>query len=105
MQAIIRDAFARHTIIAVAHRLETILDFDRVLLLDGGQVVEFESPAVLMQRESKFRALVELKGGRRREEDGDENANGDAGGKIEANGRGDGNASGEQDGEGERGDI
>ncbi|KAK4233717.1 putative ABC multidrug transporter [Achaetomium macrosporum] len=48
MQRLIRRKFANHTIIAVAHKLETILDFDKVAVLDAGRLVEFDSPYALL---------------------------------------------------------
>jgi ATP-binding cassette, subfamily C (CFTR/MRP), member 1 len=45
----IRKKFPGHTIIAVAHRLDTIMDFDKVAVLDGGQLVEFDSPYSLLE--------------------------------------------------------
>lgn len=57
MQRVIREEFADCTIICVAHRLDTILDFDRVALLDAGRLVECENPRVLLGRESRFREL------------------------------------------------
>lgn len=59
MQRAIRQKFARHTIIAVAHRLDTILDFDRVALMDEGRLVEFDRPYALLERESGFKKLYE----------------------------------------------
>lgn len=60
MQRIVRTAFADRTIIAIAHRLDTILDFDRVVVMDSGKIVEVGPPAVLMQTEgSLFKGLVE----------------------------------------------
>lgn len=52
MQRIIREKFSSHTIISVAHKLDTILDFDKVLLLDGGSMVEFDSPHELLSNQS-----------------------------------------------------
>jgi ATP-binding cassette, subfamily C (CFTR/MRP), member 1 len=49
IQRLIRTKFANHTIIAVAHRLETIMDFDKVAVLDGGRLVEFDSPYDLLE--------------------------------------------------------
>lgn len=58
IQKIIRRKFARHTIIAVAHKLETILDFDRVAVLDNGSMLEFDDPHTLLSRPSSaFRQL------------------------------------------------
>lgn len=57
VQKIVRDEFKDATIIAVAHRLDTIMDFDRVAVVSEGRVVEFENPDVLMARESAFREL------------------------------------------------
>ncbi|KAF4633015.1 hypothetical protein G7Y89_g5109 [Cudoniella acicularis] len=48
MQRIIREKFAQHTIIAIAHKLDTILDFDMIALLDEGRVVEFAPPYDLL---------------------------------------------------------
>lgn len=48
MQRVIRERFASHTIIAVAHKLDTILDFDKIALLDQGVLVEFNSPHELL---------------------------------------------------------
>jgi ABC-type multidrug transport system fused ATPase/permease subunit len=52
MQRVIRERFASHTIIAVAHKLDTILDFDKVALLDDGKLLEFDSPYELLSDSS-----------------------------------------------------
>ncbi|OCK89464.1 putative multidrug resistance protein [Cenococcum geophilum 1.58] len=57
MQRIIRREFARHTIITVAHRLDTIADADVVAVLSEGRLVEFGKPEELLARQSKFREL------------------------------------------------
>lgn len=57
VQRVVREEFKDATVVAVAHRLDTIMDFDRVALLSEGRLVEFESPRALMQRESRFRDL------------------------------------------------
>ncbi|KAH6855473.1 ABC transporter [Chaetomium sp. MPI-CAGE-AT-0009] len=49
MQRLIRRKFADHTIIAVAHRIETIMDFDKVAVLDAGRLVEFDNPYSLLE--------------------------------------------------------
>lgn len=57
MQSVIREEFKHHTIITVAHRLETIMDADRVAVLDSGRLVEFGEPRELLGRDSIFRDL------------------------------------------------
>lgn len=48
------------TVLYIAHKLSTVLQCDRVIVLDQGRIVEMDSPAVLMAREgSRFAAMVE----------------------------------------------
>ncbi|KAK1635152.1 P-loop containing nucleoside triphosphate hydrolase protein [Colletotrichum phormii] len=55
---LIREEFKHHTIIAIAHRLDTVIDFDRVVVLDKGRVVEVGNPRELLdQRQGRFREL------------------------------------------------
>ncbi|KAJ3290610.1 hypothetical protein HDU76_007374, partial [Blyttiomyces sp. JEL0837] len=35
----------------IAHRLNTVIDYDRVLVLDSGNVVEFDTPKALLSRD------------------------------------------------------
>ncbi|KAG2513477.1 hypothetical protein JM18_008471 [Phytophthora kernoviae] len=48
LQRVIRTAFANYTVVTIAHRLDTILDSDRILVLDGGRLVEFATPTELV---------------------------------------------------------
>jgi ATP-binding cassette subfamily C (CFTR/MRP) protein 1 len=57
MQKVIREEFANCTIIAVCHRLDTILDFDKIAVLSKGMLIEFDSPQALMAKQSSFRDL------------------------------------------------
>lgn len=58
MQRVIREKFGNHTVLAVAHKLDTILDFDKVALLDGGRLVEFDDPYTLLSTDdSAFNKL------------------------------------------------
>lgn len=59
MQKIIREEFKDKTIIAVAHRLETIMDFDRVVVLDQGCLREQGSPSQLLKMDSAFKTLYD----------------------------------------------
>lgn len=47
IREIIKAEFARYTVIAVTHRLDMIMDFDHVLVMDCGEVVEVGAPVVL----------------------------------------------------------
>ncbi|ETV86915.1 hypothetical protein H257_01946 [Aphanomyces astaci] len=49
VQARFREAFSTCTTITIAHRLDTIMDADRVLVMDQGNVAEFDAPAILLQ--------------------------------------------------------
>ncbi|KAJ1883449.1 hypothetical protein LPJ57_000108 [Coemansia sp. RSA 486] len=52
MQQVIRGPeFANSTILCIAHRLRTVADYDRILVLDAGQVAEFDTPGNLLQDE------------------------------------------------------
>ncbi|KAJ5279863.1 hypothetical protein N7478_005235 [Penicillium angulare] len=58
MQRVIREKFCNHTIISVAHKLDTILDYDRVVVLDAGRIVENGEPyALLTEPKSHFSRL------------------------------------------------
>jgi len=50
IQQTVRDEFKDSTVLAIAHRLNTILDSDRVLVLDNGLVAEFDTPSALASK-------------------------------------------------------
>ncbi|KAG0260123.1 hypothetical protein DFQ27_003732 [Actinomortierella ambigua] len=63
IQATIRNELGDSTLICIAHRLRTIMDYDRVLVLDQGQVMEFDSPLNLITNpSSRFRDMIEKSG-------------------------------------------
>ncbi|KAF9437115.1 hypothetical protein BGZ76_001945 [Entomortierella beljakovae] len=60
IQTTIREEMADATLITIAHRLRTIADFDRVLVLDAGVVAEFDKPYNLLQKkDGLFRTMCE----------------------------------------------
>lgn len=54
IQQTIRREFAGSTILTIAHRLNTILDYDRILVLEQGRVAEFDTPASLLAAENSI---------------------------------------------------
>jgi ATP-binding cassette subfamily C (CFTR/MRP) protein 1 len=54
IQKAIRQQFKEVTVLTIAHRINTILDSDRVMVLDKGHLVEFDSPSVLLQNPNSF---------------------------------------------------
>lgn len=55
----------KSTIITIAHRLQTIVDYDKVLVLDKGEVVEYGHPHELLKKEGKdavFKSMCETSG-------------------------------------------
>ncbi|CAE7651007.1 Abcc1 [Symbiodinium microadriaticum] len=57
IQKVIRSDF-NCTIITIAHRIQTLMDYDKVAVFEGGKVVEFDSPQELLKQPSKFQALA-----------------------------------------------
>eukprot|EP00768_Dysnectes_brevis_P006002 gnl/Dysnectes_brevis/456_a508_3886.p1 GENE.gnl/Dysnectes_brevis/456_a508_3886~~gnl/Dysnectes_brevis/456_a508_3886.p1 ORF type:complete len:1551 (+),score=641.49 gnl/Dysnectes_brevis/456_a508_3886:52-4704(+) len=58
IQRTIREAFADSTVLTIAHRLNTIVDYDRVCVLSEGLVAEFDTPANLLRSGGIFADLV-----------------------------------------------
>lgn len=54
--------FSDRTIITIAHRINTIIDSDRIVVLDKGRVAEFDTPKELIKRGGKFYDLVKEAG-------------------------------------------
>ncbi|EJC98299.1 P-loop containing nucleoside triphosphate hydrolase protein [Fomitiporia mediterranea MF3/22] len=61
IQKTLRTEFSSDTtLLTIAHRLQTIIDYDKVMVLDAGELVEFDSPSNLLRKErGVFRVLVE----------------------------------------------
>lgn len=60
LQRVIREVFKSSTVLTIAHRLDTILDSDRILVMDDGQAKEISTPTELVQKgEGHFFDLME----------------------------------------------
>ncbi|KAL8734881.1 MAG: hypothetical protein Q9166_001233 [cf. Caloplaca sp. 2 TL-2023] len=63
LQTTLRSSmFKDRTIITIAHRINTILDSDRIVVLDRGSVAEFDTPSALVRRKGLFYELVKEAG-------------------------------------------
>lgn len=63
LQATLRSSmFSDRTIITIAHRINTILDSDRIIVLDHGSIAEFDTPSALVRRKGLFYELVKESG-------------------------------------------
>lgn len=63
IQQTIRDEFALSTILTIAHRLRSIIDYDKILVMDAGRVVEYDDPYTLIaNNESLFHSMCENSG-------------------------------------------
>lgn len=63
IQETIRTAFKNRTILTIAHRINTIMDSDKIIVLNEGQVAEFDTPENLLQRpDSLFYSLCKEAG-------------------------------------------
>ena len=54
IQKIIRREMTHCTIITIAHRLNTVIDYDRIMVLDDGKVVEMGSTTVLLNNKLSY---------------------------------------------------
>lgn len=67
IQKLIREKFQNSTVMTIAHRLNTIIDYDKILFLKEGKIAEDGHPYVLMSKDelepdSHFRSLI-MEGG------------------------------------------
>ncbi|XP_030767940.1 multidrug resistance-associated protein 4-like isoform X2 [Sitophilus oryzae] len=54
IQKTIRHKFAQCTVLTIAHRLHTVMDSDKILVMDAGQAVEFDHPHILLQNNTGY---------------------------------------------------
>nr|XP_028561207.1 multidrug resistance-associated protein 1-like isoform X1 [Podarcis muralis] len=62
IQSTIRTQFEGCTVLTIAHRLNTIMDYTRVIVLDKGEIAEYGSPASLIQKRGMFYSMAKDSG-------------------------------------------
>ncbi|KAI8655362.1 hypothetical protein NCS55_01187500 [Fusarium keratoplasticum] len=62
IQRNIREWFTDRTLVVIAHRLSTVADFDRIIVLENGVLVENGSPRELWERDGTFRSMCDSTG-------------------------------------------
>ncbi len=62
IQKMLRTRFPQTTLLTIAHRLNTIMDYDCVLVMDAGRAAEFDAPAKLLEKDGIFSQLVDATG-------------------------------------------
>jgi ABC-type multidrug transport system fused ATPase/permease subunit len=62
IQRMLRTTFKGTTLLTVAHRLNTIMDYDSILVMNRGAAAEFGSPKELLEKNGMFADLVEATG-------------------------------------------
>jgi ABC-type multidrug transport system fused ATPase/permease subunit len=58
IQKVMRKQFADKTVLTIAHRINTVLDSDRILVLNKGEVSEFDTPANLLENDNSLFARL-----------------------------------------------
>ncbi len=63
IQKTIREDMKNCTILTIAHRINTLMDYDRVIVLDQGSIAEFDTPsALLANKQGAFYGLASESG-------------------------------------------
>ena len=62
IQRMLRTRFTGTTLLTIAHRLETIMDYDKILVMENGKAAEFGTPSDLIENNGIFTELVNATG-------------------------------------------
>lgn len=63
VQSILTEKFNDCTIITIAHRLNIIMSYDKILLLDEGKIMEYDHPFILLKKKNgAFASMIEDSG-------------------------------------------
>jgi len=59
IQQTIKEEFKNVTVLCIAHRINTIFDYDKILVMNNGRIAEYDSPKYLLSNKSSlFFSLV-----------------------------------------------
>ncbi|KAJ2831201.1 hypothetical protein GGI24_001651, partial [Coemansia furcata] len=58
IQELIRNEFRDCTVLTIAHRLDTVKNSDRIIVMDKGEIAEIGTPKELMEKDGLFALLV-----------------------------------------------
>lgn len=59
IQQVIRNRFKSRTVISVAHKVADLLDYDKIVVIDQGRIVEFDTPQNLQNNpSSRFSGML-----------------------------------------------
>ena len=64
-QQAIREAFATSTLLTIAHRLHTVMDYHKILVMSHGRVAEYDQPHALLQDPRSQLSALAASGSRR----------------------------------------
>uniref|UniRef100_A0A8D0DKV9 ATP-binding cassette sub-family C member 6 n=1 Tax=Salvator merianae TaxID=96440 RepID=A0A8D0DKV9_SALMN len=62
VRSTVRTLFRECTVLTIAHRVNTIMDHDRILVIESGQVAEFDTPEALIAQKGLFYRMAEESG-------------------------------------------
>jgi ABC-type multidrug transport system fused ATPase/permease subunit len=65
IQRTIAEGFKGKTLLCIAHRLKTIINYDRICVMDAGRIAELDAPLTLWERGGVFRSMCDRSGIRR----------------------------------------
>lgn len=58
IQKTIRNVFLKSSLLTIAHRLDTIADYDKIIVIDDGQVAECDSPFLLLANDEEDSTIM-----------------------------------------------
>jgi ABC-type multidrug transport system fused ATPase/permease subunit len=62
IQKTMQSAFGGRTLLCIAHRLRTIIRYDRIVVMDAGRIVELDTPIALFERGGIFKSMCDRSG-------------------------------------------